>query len=227
MDPQHRTILMAGIIAAVVGLVAGFIGGRLVPQPIPAPAPMALMRAQAFKVVDQAGRDRGVLGIDADGAARMALFGQEAALPLVDLAAYPRGGATLQLTDPQGARAVVLKTDPGGSRELSIYAGDKIRLKLEVQKNGDPAVELYDRGSRLITWYLGGLNFQTTHHLFPKVCHVHYPHLSRIIERVCREHGVRFLSQPSLAGAIRSHYRFLRSLATPPVPCESKSPVLL
>ena len=136
MDPQHRTILMAGIIAAVVGLVAGFIGGRLVPQPTPAPAPTALMRAQAFKVVDQAGRDRGVLGIDADGAARMALFGQEAALPLVDLAAYPRGGATLQLADPQGARAVVLKADPGGSRELSIYAGDKIRLKLEVQKNG-------------------------------------------------------------------------------------------
>jgi hypothetical protein len=162
MEPQHRTILMAGIIAAVVGLVAGFIGGRLVPQPTSAPAPMALMRAQAFKVVDQAGRDRGVLGIDADGAARLALFAQEAALPLVDLAAYPRGGATLQLADPQGARAVVLKADPGGSRELSIYAGDKIRLKLEVQKNGDPAVDLYDRGNRLITL---GLTNQGEAHL--------------------------------------------------------------
>jgi hypothetical protein len=164
MDPQHRTILMAGLIAAVVGLVAGFIGGRLVPQPTPAPAATALMRAQAFKVVDQAGRDRGVLGIDADGAARMALFGQEAALPLVDLAAYPRGGATLQLADPQGARAVVLKTDPGGCRELSIYAGDKIRLKLEVQKNGEPAVDLYDRGNRLIS--LGLTNQGEAHLIF-------------------------------------------------------------
>ncbi len=151
MEPQHRTILMAGIVAAVVGLAAGFIGGRLVPRPTPAPPPTALIRAEAFKVVDQAGRDRGVVGIDADGAARLSLFGQEAALPLVDLAAQPRGGATLQLADPQGARAVVLKADPGGSREVSIYAGDKIRLKLAVQKNGDPAVDLYDRGSRLIT----------------------------------------------------------------------------
>lgn len=162
MEPQHRTILMAGIVAAVLGLVAGFIGGRLVPQPAPASAPTALMRAQAFKVMDEAGRERGVIGIDGDGAARMALFGQEAALPLVDLAAYPRGGATLQLADPQGSRAVVLKADPGGSRELSIYAGDKIRLKLEVQKNGDPAVDLYDRGSRLITL---GLTNQGEAHL--------------------------------------------------------------
>jgi linoleoyl-CoA desaturase len=74
----------------------------------------------------------------------------------------------------------------------------------------------FARGNRLVTWYLGGLNFQTTHHLFPKVCHIHYPRLSRIIERVCRKHGVEYLAQPSLGGAVRSHYRFLRRLAAPP-----------
>ncbi|MGE5326302.1 MAG: fatty acid desaturase, partial [Deltaproteobacteria bacterium] len=68
----------------------------------------------------------------------------------------------------------------------------------------------------LVTWYLGGLNFQTTHHLFPKVCHVHYPRLSRIIERVCRTHGVEYLAQPTVTRAVRSHYRFLRSLAMRP-----------
>jgi len=151
MEPQHRALVMSGIISAVIGLVAGFIGGRLVPPPAAAPASAALMQAQAFKLVDQAGRDRGVLGLDADGAARLALFAQDADLPLVDLAAYPRGGATLQLADPQAAKAVVLKTDPGGSRELSIYSGDKVRLRLEVQKNGDPAVDLYDKGHRLIS----------------------------------------------------------------------------
>ncbi len=84
----------------------------------------------------------------------------------------------------------------------------------------------FARGNRLITWYLGGLNFQTTHHLFPKVCHVHYPRLSRIIERVCRKHGVEYLAQPSLSGAVRSHYRFLRSLAARPSPTEAKTAVL-
>lgn len=74
----------------------------------------------------------------------------------------------------------------------------------------------FARGNPLVTWYLGGLNFQTTHHLFPKVCHVHYPRLSRIIEQVCRTHGVEYLTQRSLSGAVRSHYRFLRRLAVPP-----------
>ena len=92
---EHRVILLSGIISAVIGLAAGFIGGRLAPHPIPASAPppasAALMQAQAFKLVDQAGHDRGVWGIDADGATRLALFGPKAALPLVNLAASPGG----------------------------------------------------------------------------------------------------------------------------------------
>src|SRR5258706_13754734 len=29
--------------------------------------------------------------------------------------------------------------------------------------------------NRAISWYVGGLNFQIEHHLFPKISHVHYP----------------------------------------------------
>ncbi|HLN27546.1 MAG TPA: acyl-CoA desaturase, partial [Gemmataceae bacterium] len=36
----------------------------------------------------------------------------------------------------------------------------------------------FARGSRLLSWYVGGLNFQIEHHLFPQICHVHYPALS-------------------------------------------------
>jgi hypothetical protein len=164
MEPQHRLILIAGLVAAVIGLVAGFIGGRFAPHPTPTPAPAALVQAQAFKLVDQAGRERGVLGIDADGAARMALFGPDAALPLVNLAASPQGGATLQLSDSHSPQAVVLKTEPGGSRDLSLYSADKISLRLEVQKNGEAAVDLYDKGSRLIT--LGLTNQGDPHLIF-------------------------------------------------------------
>jgi hypothetical protein len=166
MGQQHRGILLSGIISAVIGLGAGLIGGRLALHPplSPAPPPVsaALIQAQAFKLVDQAGRTRGVLGIDADGATRLALFGPDAALPLVNLAASSRGGATLQLSDSQNPQAVVLKTDPGGSRAVSLYAGNKIRLKLEVQKNGDPAVNLHEKGNRLISL---GLTDQGDPHL--------------------------------------------------------------
>ena len=33
--------------------------------------------------------------------------------------------------------------------------------------------------NRLLTWALGGLNFQIEHHLFPRVPHTHYPQSRR------------------------------------------------
>jgi hypothetical protein len=162
MEHPHRGIVLSGIISAVIGLAAGFVGGRLAPHPAPTPAPAAIMEAQAFKLVDQAGRERGVWGIDADGATRLALFGPDAALPLVNLAASPKGGAILHLSDSRSAQGVVLKTEPGGYRGVSLYSADKIRLRLEVQKNGEPAVNLYDKGNRLISL---GLTNQGDPHL--------------------------------------------------------------
>jgi hypothetical protein len=162
MGHQYRGIVFSGIISAVIGLAAGFVGGRLAPHPAPTPAPAAIMKAQAFKLVDQSGRERGVWGIDADDATRLALFGPDAALPLVNLAASPKGGAILQLSDSRSPQAVVLKVDPRGSRDVTLYSADKIRLRLEVQKNGEPAVNLYDKGNRLISL---GLTNQADPHL--------------------------------------------------------------
>jgi linoleoyl-CoA desaturase len=66
--------------------------------------------------------------------------------------------------------------------------------------------------SRLLTWFLGGLNFQVEHHLFPKVCHLHYPALSRIVEELSAKHGVRYRSNFTLREALGSHFRHLRKL---------------
>jgi linoleoyl-CoA desaturase len=63
-----------------------------------------------------------------------------------------------------------------------------------------------------LTWFIGGLNFQIEHHLFPRVCHTHYPALSKIVERVCLKHGVRYMAHASAGKALRSHYRWLRLL---------------
>ena len=73
----------------------------------------------------------------------------------------------------------------------------------------------FARGNPLVSWYLGGLNFQVVHHLFPQVCHVHYPALSRIVEETCREFGVRYSAHRSFLAGVVSHYRWLRELGRP------------
>lgn len=64
----------------------------------------------------------------------------------------------------------------------------------------------------IITWFTGGLNFQVEHHLFPRISHVHYPQLSKIVQETCREYGLNYLVQPTLSKAISSHVRFLHDL---------------
>jgi linoleoyl-CoA desaturase len=66
--------------------------------------------------------------------------------------------------------------------------------------------------NRLLTWYVGGLNYQIEHHLFPQVCHVHYPALAPLIEQTCREFGLRYAVNPTLRAAVGSHFRWLRSM---------------
>lgn len=70
----------------------------------------------------------------------------------------------------------------------------------------------FGRESRLLTFFVGGLNFQTVHHLAPRVCHLHYRALSKEFEAFCLEHGLTYRVHPSLGSAVRSHFRILRSL---------------
>jgi linoleoyl-CoA desaturase len=70
----------------------------------------------------------------------------------------------------------------------------------------------FARDSRVLCWLLGGLNFQVEHHLFPQICHIHYPALSRIVEATCEEYGVRYSNHGSFVQAVGSHYRWLRAL---------------
>jgi linoleoyl-CoA desaturase len=64
--------------------------------------------------------------------------------------------------------------------------------------------------NKIVNWYVGGLNFQVEHHLFPKVSHVHYPALSSIVERVSKQFGVPYHNIPSMWTAIGSHVRTMR-----------------
>ena len=70
----------------------------------------------------------------------------------------------------------------------------------------------FARKNRLLAWYVGGLNFQVEHHLFPHVCSVHYGQISPIVEDAARKHGLPYHDNPSIAGAIASHFRVLHRL---------------
>jgi linoleoyl-CoA desaturase len=70
----------------------------------------------------------------------------------------------------------------------------------------------FARKNKLAAWYFGGLNFQIEHHLFPRVCHIHYPAISTIVENTCREFGVKYMSYPTIRAAVASHFRFLKKL---------------
>jgi linoleoyl-CoA desaturase len=75
-------------------------------------------------------------------------------------------------------------------------------------------------GNAVLTWLLGGLNFQIEHHLFPRVPHTHYPQIARIVRRTAEKHGVRYTVQPSFWAAISSHARHLRSMGAQGVAVE-------
>ncbi|MFO0580230.1 MAG: acyl-CoA desaturase [Polyangia bacterium] len=63
--------------------------------------------------------------------------------------------------------------------------------------------------SRVLTWFLGGLNYQVEHHLFPRICHVHYPALSQIVKQTCAEHGIRYRAYDTFWEAVAAHARWV------------------
>jgi linoleoyl-CoA desaturase len=64
----------------------------------------------------------------------------------------------------------------------------------------------------VISWFVGGLNFQVEHHLFPKVSHVHYPAISKIVQQKCKEFNMPYLYYNTFSEALVSHIRLMHTL---------------
>ncbi|MCA8922543.1 MAG: acyl-CoA desaturase [Planctomycetes bacterium] len=75
----------------------------------------------------------------------------------------------------------------------------------------------FARANRLLTWYVGGLNHQVEHHLFPRVSHRHYPALAPLVRKVCARRGVPVLDHATFAGALGAHLRHLYRMGCPAV----------
>ena len=66
--------------------------------------------------------------------------------------------------------------------------------------------------NKLVSWLVGGLNFQIEHHLFPKISHIHYPAISKIIRQACQEYGIVYIEYSRVRSAVASHVAFLRQM---------------
>jgi linoleoyl-CoA desaturase len=73
----------------------------------------------------------------------------------------------------------------------------------------------FARRSRIVTWLVGGLNFQIEHHLFPRICHVNYPGISPVVEATCRDFGVSYREFRSFSSGLVAHFHWLRRMGRP------------
>lgn len=75
--------------------------------------------------------------------------------------------------------------------------------------------------NKLAAWCFGGLNFQIEHHLFPDICHIHYPAISNIVRQQCEKYGITYHAYPTVRAALKAHFKFLYQMAHPPYNAQS------
>lgn len=68
--------------------------------------------------------------------------------------------------------------------------------------------------NKFLTWILGGLNYQVEHHLFPKISHVHYPEINKLVKQTCLEFNVRYIEFATFTRAFQSHVKVIENMGT-------------
>lgn len=76
----------------------------------------------------------------------------------------------------------------------------------------------FGRKHRAFSWFVGGLNYQVEHHLFPNICHVHYRAIAPIVESTAKEFGLPYKSKETFLEAIIAHAIIMKELGRKPVP---------
>ena len=70
----------------------------------------------------------------------------------------------------------------------------------------------FSPGNRVLSWLIGGLNYQVEHHLFPNISHVHYRNISRLVRTTAHKHGLPYHVQSGFFKAVWEHARMLKKL---------------
>ncbi len=66
--------------------------------------------------------------------------------------------------------------------------------------------------NKLLSWFIGGLNRQVEHHLFPNICHIHYPKIAGIVKKTTEEFGLPYLEEDTFISALSSHVKMLKKM---------------
>jgi linoleoyl-CoA desaturase len=72
----------------------------------------------------------------------------------------------------------------------------------------------FANSNRPLSWYVGGLNYQIEHHLFPNICHVHYRNLAPIVKRTALEYGIPYHEHKTFYKALKSHFTHLHRMGS-------------
>jgi linoleoyl-CoA desaturase len=68
--------------------------------------------------------------------------------------------------------------------------------------------------NRILGWYIGGLNYQIEHHLFPNISHIHYRKIAPIVQTTATKFGIFYNVKPTFVSALSSHINRLKELGS-------------
>jgi len=92
-------------------------------------------------------------------------------------------------------------------------SGDQIKIEEEWMIHQIQSTANFSTKSSILTWLLGGLNFQVEHHLFPKISHVHYPAINRIVRETCEKHNIKYNEFGTFWQALNSHVKVIKQMS--------------
>lgn len=96
--------------------------------------------------------------------------------------------------------------------EFNFVDGDDKTIEMEWAVHQIKTTANFAPHNKVITWFVGGLNFQVEHHLFPRISHIHYPALSKIVKQHCLKFQLPYHCFPNFKMAVSSHVRTMKQL---------------
>jgi linoleoyl-CoA desaturase len=100
--------------------------------------------------------------------------------------------------------------------EFDVATGDQKQIENEWAIHQVKTTANFSPNNPVISWFVGGLNYQIEHHLFPRISHIHYPALSKLVQAECKAFNLPYNSLPTFRTAVISHFRVIKMLGKKP-----------
>ncbi len=100
--------------------------------------------------------------------------------------------------------------------EFEVAGVDPVKIENEWAIHQVKTTANFAFSNKWITWFVGGLNYQIEHHLFPRISHIHYPAISKIVQETCEKFELNYIYFPTTRSAIASHVKFMHTMGRRP-----------